>query len=80
MSVAEICKGCAGVKLKCTPGYTALLVNLYLPCDTGANLCQTASLRANITDFVSRALVNIVICADDLNANLSCTTEHVTQI
>ena len=53
MSVAKIYEGCAGIKLKFTSGYTALLVNLYLPCDTGVNVCQTASLLANIADFLS---------------------------
>ena len=80
MSVAQICKGCAGIKLKFTPGYTALLVNLYLPCDTGANVCPTVSLLANIADFVSRELVNIVICAGDLNADLFLNTEHVALV
>ena len=80
MSVAKICKGCASIKLKFTPGYTALLVNLYLPYDTGANVCQNASLLANIADFVSRELVNIGICVGDLNADLSRNTEHVALV
>ena len=80
MSVAKICKGCGGKKLKFTLSYTALLINLYQPCDAGAKVCQTASLLANIADFVSCELVDIVICAGDLNTDLSCNTDHVALV
>ena len=43
-------------------------------------MCQTAGLLANIADFVSRELVNIVICASDLNADLSSNIDPVALV